>query len=183
MPCLHAGRTSFRETTLDAPISRSSRPRLGQFSGDFLLQRVVYQGLVRTSTDSIAFHCLRSFIQTHNDSPPLEIQALSIALSTMGLRNMLTIRPCDLRTLQEIIAPASVIFCSSEWTVLGNICKISRLTDCFETSSRQRPNSNFLEYLQFDLIGWVSDVTNVQIEYLNGAQSIQSASIARRMSW
>lgn len=59
-------------------------------------------------------------------------------------------------TLQELLAPAQVVFFSADWKALGN------------KRSLAEP---------------ISKITKISVEILCGAATIQSASIAKRMSW
>ena len=59
-------------------------------------------------------------------------------------------------TLQELLAPDSVVFFANDWKRIG----------------RKR-----------DLAPTLSKITRIPLEYLQGGEHIQKASIAQRMSW
>jgi hypothetical protein len=79
-------------------------------------------------------------------------------------------------TLQELLAPATVVFCDQVWEVFGHLQTQSGAKQYTELA----PFSNCL---RFELNGRVSQLTGVQREYLDGVEPIESASIARRLSW
>ncbi|CAM1506123.1 Fc.00g057640.m01.CDS01 [Cosmosporella sp. VM-42] len=59
-------------------------------------------------------------------------------------------------TLQELLAPADLIFYSKEWSVVGQKTALSRA---------------------------ISHITGISEEILTGAKPVESASVAKRMSW
>lgn len=59
-------------------------------------------------------------------------------------------------TLQELLAPLQVIFYSTQWIALGN---------------------------KRSLAAPISEITKIDLETLHGRKSVQSASVAKRMSW
>ena len=79
-------------------------------------------------------------------------------------------------TLQELLAPTTVVFCSSQWEVFGHM-----QTDTGREQYLQL--APFSHALRFELNERISQITGIQTEYLKGRESIESASIARRMSW
>jgi hypothetical protein len=79
-------------------------------------------------------------------------------------------------TLQELLAPTTVVFCSSKWEVFGHM-----QTHTGRRQYLQLPP--FSGALGFELNERISQITGIQVQYLNGSESIESASIARRMSW
>ena len=79
-------------------------------------------------------------------------------------------------TLQELLAPAAVFFCSSQWEVLG------------ELQMAKGMSMHFVDATSLQAFGWslndrISQITGIQLQYLNGAEPIESATVARRMSW
>ena len=79
-------------------------------------------------------------------------------------------------TLQEMLAPATVVFCTSKWEVFGHM----------QTNAGKKQYLGlgpFSDALRFELNERISQITGVQMQYLSGSESIESASIARRMSW
>jgi WD40 repeat protein len=58
--------------------------------------------------------------------------------------------------LQELLAPRSVIFFSSEWTKIGTKASMAKL---------------------------IASITSIDVDYLTRAHPIHSASVAKRMSW
>lgn len=60
-------------------------------------------------------------------------------------------------TLQELIAPKSVVFCSKDWTILGSKCG--------------------------ELADIICDITRVNKEVLTHQQPLESVSVAQRMLW
>ena len=69
-------------------------------------------------------------------------------------------------TLQELLAPQVVVFCSSRWSVFGHISVVS-------LGSSHGPN------LAYE----VRRVTGIPSEILVHAKSVHDMSIAQRMSW
>ncbi|KAL9093956.1 MAG: hypothetical protein Q9165_003626 [Trypethelium subeluteriae] len=59
-------------------------------------------------------------------------------------------------TLQELIAPIDIVFFDGEWNSIGT---------------------------KSELIGELSSITGIDIDILNGRAEVQTASIAKRMSW
>ncbi|ERF76508.1 hypothetical protein EPUS_06171 [Endocarpon pusillum Z07020] len=58
--------------------------------------------------------------------------------------------------LQELLAPRTVVFFSSEWTKIGTKASIAKL---------------------------IASITSIDVDYLTGLQPIRSASVAKKMSW
>ena len=79
-------------------------------------------------------------------------------------------------TLQEMLAPATVIFCSSDWNVFGHIQTNKGRRQCLE-------HMLYSSALRFELNDRIAQITGVQKAYLSGDWPIEGASIARRMSW
>ncbi len=86
-------------------------------------------------------------------------------------------------TLQELLAPPLVIFCDSQWNVLGYL---NKPTFHAEHPEVQRAHAY---HLQPTLEGEISRITNIDVDYLaddpedEGALTIGVASVAERMSW
>lgn len=79
-------------------------------------------------------------------------------------------------TLQELLAPATVVFCSRDWEVFGHL-------QTNAGSKQYQALAPFSQALKFELNERIAQITGIQAEYLSRAQSLQSASVARRMSW
>ena len=79
-------------------------------------------------------------------------------------------------TLQEMLAPTTVIFCSSEWEIFGHMQTHTGRKQYLQLAP-------FSDALKFELNERISQITGIQVQYLHGSESIESASIARRMSW
>lgn len=58
--------------------------------------------------------------------------------------------------MQELLAPRTVVFFSSEWTLIGTKASMAKL---------------------------IASITSIDVDYLTGLQSIRSASVAKKMSW
>ena len=69
-------------------------------------------------------------------------------------------------TLQELLAPAEVVFCNANWEDVGHIHRTIVLPPC-----------------SCDLVSNVSKITGIPMRYLNGDRDLWNASIAQRMSW
>jgi len=76
-------------------------------------------------------------------------------------------------TLQEVLAPTIVVFCSCEWEVIGHKCHALDPSECFHDKGDYGPL----------LTESIAAVTGIQLPYLANPDWIQHASIARRMSW
>ncbi|KAK5175873.1 uncharacterized protein LTR77_001013 [Saxophila tyrrhenica] len=79
-------------------------------------------------------------------------------------------------TLQELLAPSTVVFCDRTWEVFGHL---GTAADSEEYVERV-PGSGILG---FPLNERISRITGIQLEYLSHDLSVASATIARRMSW
>ncbi|KAF2159006.1 hypothetical protein M409DRAFT_71348 [Zasmidium cellare ATCC 36951] len=73
-------------------------------------------------------------------------------------------------TLQELIAPTTVLFCDASWRLLGHKCSHA------PTSCQEHGQGKFLN-------AQISHATNIRIRYLQDPQAYTKASIACRMSW
>lgn len=80
-------------------------------------------------------------------------------------------------TLQELLAPEMRLFCNSKWEIIGHIHRV--------IVSQPLPSmtSNLNEVFGIDLTSSVSGLTGIRGSYLDGSSSVQSASVACRMSW
>ena len=89
-------------------------------------------------------------------------------------------------TLQELLAPSLVIFCTDSWEVFGHKSGITSLPGGEHAAHGVRfalgPTPPVLEYGPA-LNAEISDITRIQPAYLSCLQEVREASIARRMSW
>ena len=77
-------------------------------------------------------------------------------------------------TLQELLAPAIVVFCNKDWEVIGHQARSF--------------GGSLLQSVSIDFYGsswqtWVSQITGIPKQFLSGVWIARDASIAQRMSW
>ena len=77
-------------------------------------------------------------------------------------------------TLQELLAPAIVVFCNAHWEVIGHQER------SFGGSLLQ---SVSIEFYGSSLQTWVSQITGIPKQFLSGVWIARDATIAQRMSW
>lgn len=82
-------------------------------------------------------------------------------------------------TLQELLSPAEVVFCSSDWQVLGHKC---RAEADLQTLHRKAIGCQLRNCGRI-LNRKISAITGIQLEYLEQPEFVFLASIARRLSW
>ena len=74
-------------------------------------------------------------------------------------------------TLQELLAPKTIVFCNARWEVIGHIC-------------RDRGTCRHERTLYgIDLTHKISAITRIPRGYLIGEDLLHNASVAQRMSW
>ncbi|KAK4503059.1 hypothetical protein PRZ48_006486 [Zasmidium cellare] len=82
-------------------------------------------------------------------------------------------------TLQELLAPQTVIFVDDEWQIIGHKCCLP----CWCMSETRYALKQDLGHLGPILNEQLTEITGIDGEFLERCEKIQTASIARRISW